>query len=196
MKELIHNTIIADSKLVQSGKIACQRFRLDVVQILYEPAYPIGNAPRDCRIQPCQITRRRVEDPDLVHRLFQPELSNNIIERLALLPSRDLLPLAHESLPDIATDCQALIGISEYPQQRPLYRRFQTEIEAGADFATSAMRNSTCPSRTRGGDLGTFRQGKMVPEFDNVVFTGELNKVLGPVKTQFGYHLIEVTNRW
>ena len=124
MKELIHNTIIADSKLVQSGKIACQRFRLDVVQILYEPAYPIGNAPRDCRIQPCQITRRRVEDPDLVHRLFQPELSNNIIERLALLPSRDLLPLAHESLPDIATDCQALIGISEYPQQRPLYRRF------------------------------------------------------------------------
>ncbi len=74
--------------------------------------------------------------------------------------------------------------------------QLKAEIEAGADFATIAMRKSTCPSRTRGGDLGAFRKGEMVPEFDEAVFTGELNKLLGPVKTQFGYHLIEVTNRW
>ena len=40
-----------------------------------------------------------------------------------------------------------------------------------------------------------FGKGQMVPEFDKVVFTGEIGKVLGPVKTQFGYHLIEVTMR-
>jgi hypothetical protein len=69
---------------------------LDIVQILCEPAYPMDDAPRDRRIQPCQIARRRVQDPDLVHGLFQPQLPNNFIEWLAVLPARDLLPLAHE----------------------------------------------------------------------------------------------------
>lgn len=72
----------------------------------------------------------------------------------------------------------------------------KAEIEAGADFAAVARANSACPSRMRGGDLGTFARGQMVKEFDEVVFSGELNKVLGPVRTQFGYHLIEVTKRW
>lgn len=72
----------------------------------------------------------------------------------------------------------------------------KTEIEAGADFAEVAKHKSSCPSRLRGGDLGAFHPGQMVKEFDQVVFSGELHKVLGPVKTQFGYHLIEVTNRW
>ena len=74
--------------------------------------------------------------------------------------------------------------------------QLKAEIEAGADFADIARRKSTCPSRMRGGDLGAFRQGEMVPEFDEAVFTGALNTLLGPVKTQFGYHLIEVTSRW
>lgn len=69
------------------------------------------------------------------------------------------------------------------------------EIEAGGDFADVARRHSTCPSGATGGDLGTFRPGEMVPEFDTVVFSGEIGKVLGPVKTQFGYHLIEITRR-
>ena len=72
----------------------------------------------------------------------------------------------------------------------------KAEIEAGADFGEVAKLNSTCPSRMRGGDLGTFAQGQMVKEFDEVVFSGEINKVLGPVKTDFGYHLLEVTKRW
>lgn len=71
----------------------------------------------------------------------------------------------------------------------------KTEIDGGADFGDIAKKHSTCPSGRRGGDLGTFGQGQMVPEFDQVVFTGDLNTVLGPVQTQFGYHLIEVTHR-
>ncbi|MDO9308450.1 MAG: peptidylprolyl isomerase [Deltaproteobacteria bacterium] len=74
--------------------------------------------------------------------------------------------------------------------------QLKTQIEAGADFAEVAKHKSSCFSRLRGGDLGSFRTGQMVKEFDDVVFSGELNKVLGPVKTQFGYHLIEVTSRW
>jgi len=69
------------------------------------------------------------------------------------------------------------------------------QIEEGADFAELAREHSSCPSSRQGGDLGEFGRGQMVPEFDRVVFTGEVGKPLGPVKTQFGYHLIEVTTR-
>ena len=71
----------------------------------------------------------------------------------------------------------------------------KTQIENGADFAEVAKAHSSCPSGQQGGSLGEFGPGQMVPEFDAVVFSGEINKVLGPVQTQFGYHLIEVTSR-
>lgn len=71
----------------------------------------------------------------------------------------------------------------------------KAEIEGGTDFADVARQHSSCPSGRQGGELGTFGPGQMVKEFDDVVFSGELNTVLGPVQTQFGYHLLEVTER-
>ena len=70
----------------------------------------------------------------------------------------------------------------------------KAEIEAGADFATVAMENSSCPSKNNGGELGEFGEGQMVPEFDKVCFSGDLH-VLHIVQTQFGYHIVEVTSR-
>lgn len=72
---------------------------------------------------------------------------------------------------------------------------FKEQIEGGADFGELAREHSKCPSGREGGALGTFGPGQMVKEFDEVVFSAELNKVQGPVKTQFGYHLLEVTSR-
>ena len=69
------------------------------------------------------------------------------------------------------------------------------QIEAGSDFAEMAQQHSKCPSGQRGGDLGTFSQGQMVKEFDDIVFSADLGKVHGPIQTQFGYHLIEITSR-
>jgi len=69
------------------------------------------------------------------------------------------------------------------------------QIEEGADFAKMAQEHSSCPSKAQGGDLGSFGPGQMVPEFDAVVFSAPVNTVQGPVKTQFGYHLLEVTDR-
>lgn len=68
-------------------------------------------------------------------------------------------------------------------------------INKGEKFEDIAKEYSQCPSGSQGGDLGTFFQGQMVPEFDKVVFNDELNVVHGPVKTQFGYHLLETTSR-
>ena len=69
------------------------------------------------------------------------------------------------------------------------------QIEAGADFAAVAREHSLCPSGKQGGDLGAFGPGQMVKEFDQAVFTGEVGKILGPIQTQFGFHLLEVTSR-
>ena len=71
----------------------------------------------------------------------------------------------------------------------------KTQIEGGADFAEIAKANSSCPSSRDGGNLGSFGPGQMVKEFDTVVFSAPVNVVQGPVKTQFGYHLLEVTSR-
>ena len=71
----------------------------------------------------------------------------------------------------------------------------KNRIENGSDFGEIAREYSLCPSGDDGGELGQFGPGQMVSEFDTVVFNEEVNKVHGPVKTQFGYHLIEITSR-
>ena len=86
---------------------------------------------------------------------------------------------ARHILVDSMEDCDAL----------------KTKIDGGADFAALAREHSRCPSGKEGGDLGEFSPGQMVPEFDEVVFSAEIGKTHGPVKTDFGYHLIEITSR-
>tara|TARA_B100000795_G_scaffold146992_1_gene110157 strand:- start:160 stop:387 length:228 start_codon:yes stop_codon:yes gene_type:complete len=63
------------------------------------------------------------------------------------------------------------------------------------DFQKMARKKSTCPSSQKGGDLGWFRKGQMVPPFEEAVWKNELSTVSAPVKTQFGYHLIWVHER-
>ena len=69
------------------------------------------------------------------------------------------------------------------------------QINKGGDFSKLAKKHSTCPSRKRGGDLGEFKKGQMVKQFDEVVFKKSLYKVHGPVKTKFGFHLIKTIYR-
>ncbi len=71
----------------------------------------------------------------------------------------------------------------------------KVRINTGEDFADVAKEHSSCPSKAQGGDLGQFGPGMMVKEFDEVVFSAPVSSLQGPVKTQFGYHLLEVTSR-
>jgi peptidyl-prolyl cis-trans isomerase C len=73
--------------------------------------------------------------------------------------------------------------------------KLKTQIENGAEFSEIAERHSECPSGKQGGALGEFSPGQMVKEFDEVVFNEETGKIHGPVKTQFGFHLIQITSR-
>jgi peptidyl-prolyl cis-trans isomerase C len=69
------------------------------------------------------------------------------------------------------------------------------ELTDGADFAAAAKEHSDCPSKAKGGDLGAFSKGRMVPEFEKAAFSQEIDAVGPIVETQFGYHIIQVTAR-
>ena len=66
------------------------------------------------------------------------------------------------------------------------------EIKNGLDFKEAAKKYSSCPSNSQGGALGTFTRGQMVPEFEQATFSMTPGTVSEPVKTQFGYHLIQL----
>ena len=73
--------------------------------------------------------------------------------------------------------------------------KLKDEIVNGKDFAQVAKEVSLCPSKANGGDLGYFRKGQMVKEFEDAVFSMEIGQISNPVKTQFGYHLIKLTDK-
>ncbi|MBQ4122414.1 peptidyl-prolyl cis-trans isomerase [bacterium] len=72
--------------------------------------------------------------------------------------------------------------------------KLKAEIENGKDFAEAAMEVSLCPSGQNGGDLGFFSRGQMVKEFEDAAFSMQKGEVSSPIRTQFGYHLIYLTD--
>jgi len=75
---------------------------------------------------------------------------------------------------------------------KELAEKLKKEIDEGADFSKIAEEHSECPSKKRGGDLGWFGKGAMARPFELAAFTAEEGEVVGPVKTEFGWHLIYV----
>lgn len=69
------------------------------------------------------------------------------------------------------------------------------EINEGLDFAEAAQKYSSCPSKDKGGSLGQFGRGQMVVEFENAAFSMNVGEISSPVKTQFGYHIIQLNSK-
>ncbi len=77
-----------------------------------------------------------------------------------------------------------------------LANEIETDLKAGQSFATLAQKYSTDPgSKDKGGDLGSFRKGQMVPAFDKYAFSAPIGVISPPIKSPFGYHIIQVESR-
>lgn len=74
-------------------------------------------------------------------------------------------------------------------------RDLLSRVNCGESFAELAKKYSDCPSGKKGGDLGWFARGQMVKEFEDACFGGQKGVTVGPVKTQFGYHLIKIVDQ-
>lgn len=83
------------------------------------------------------------------------------------------------------------ILVEEEDKAREIYEK----IKNGGDFEELAKEYSTCPSKEKGGNLGTFTKGQMVKEFEDAVFENEVRTITEPVKTQFGYHIIKINQK-
>ncbi|NRA60683.1 MAG: peptidylprolyl isomerase [Psychrobium sp.] len=91
----------------------------------------------------------------------------------------------------MAKACAVHILVKSKAEAQSLKNR----LAKGESFSALAKKYSTCPSGKKGGDLGEFKPGQMVKAFDNVVFKDKILEVHGPLKTQFGYHLIKTLYR-
>ena len=96
----------------------------------------------------------------------------------------------------VLIDTTKLKTDAELEKAKQKIEEVKKEIDNGADFAEMARKYSTCPSAENGGDIGFFkRKGSLVEEFAEVAFSMEVGEVSEPVKTQFGYHIIKVTDK-
>jgi len=74
-------------------------------------------------------------------------------------------------------------------------QEIKSEITNGMSFEEAAQKYSKCPSAAQGGSLGSFTRGRMVPEFEKAAFELQVGEISEPVKTQFGYHLIQLDEK-
>lgn len=134
---------------------------------------------------------------------FQKVMANARREILAQFAMREVLKTVEVSDEEVKTfydENQAQFKKGETVSAKHILVKTEEEcneilatITSGEKtFEDAAKEYSTCPSGQRGGDLGSFGRGQMVPEFEQAAFDAEIGKVIGPVKTQFGCHLIKV----
>ncbi|NTV50405.1 MAG: peptidylprolyl isomerase [Geobacteraceae bacterium] len=93
----------------------------------------------------------------------------------------------------VSVDSKA--GADDKNKARERAEKLHKELVNGANFVTLAKENSSCPSSKQGGDLGYFTKGKMVPQFEQAAFALEVGGLSGVVETQFGFHIIKLTDR-
>ncbi len=100
--------------------------------------------------------------------------------------------------PESVEASHVLIKVDEATKDEEAKKKIDAiriKLVEGADFAEVAKENSDCPSKDKGGSLGEFGRGQMVPEFEEAAFTQKIGEVGPVVKTQFGYHIIKVDSK-
>lgn len=135
---------------------------------------------------------------------FQAELNrvkDNLLKQFNIKKLIDSVSVTEEEAKAFYDNNQAMFQSGEQVQASHILVETEEDaqkviaaIEAGASFEDAAQEHSKCPSNQKGGDLGFFQKGQMVPEFEEAAFALDLNVLSAPVQTQFGYHIIKKTD--
>ncbi len=136
-----------------------------------------------------------------ITKLIEQEMANKVS-----VTDADVAKFKEENLenlktPESVTASHILIGFEDgdsdevKAEKKAKAEKIQAELVAGGDFAKLAMENSSCPSKEKGGDLGKFGRGQMVPAFETAAFAQKIGEIGPVVETKFGYHIIKVTAR-
>ena len=194
-KFLMETLLLAEAGKQGLDKVTPEEFRKKVDDIIKEGAgrpdapknfdefaakYPLGKDKAE----------QALKDVIVIQRLIKKEVEDKVAIDAAEVEKtlKELKDAAEKSAKDAAGAEVKIKDLKARLDKVPAK-------EVAAKFAEIAKKESGCPSKAKGGDLGEFARGAMVPEFEKVAFSIEPGKVSDPVKTQFGWHLILVTKK-
>ena len=146
--------------------------------------------------------KRKLDKDEDVQKLIDVALKKILIARLLDIETQDVKPVSDEEtelyyrqnkerflVPEKVRASHILLSSKEEAN------KVKTELNGGADFAELAKKYSTDLTKDRGGDLGFFQKGQMIPEFEKVCFELKPGEISDIVETRFGYHLIKLTEK-
>lgn len=204
--ENITDTLIANILLTEAAKTSSLAVSDD--ELAEEIALIEEGAPEGSSLQE-SLAENGIEFQDWKNNLREQLLVRKLVEeKTADTPTAtpaDLASFYEENIdafkvPETVTASHILIAFEEVDtddvkaEKKKEIDALHDELLAGASFEDLATAHSDCPSSQRGGNLGTFGRGQMVPEFEEAAFTLDIGGLSDVVETQFGYHLIKVTD--
>ncbi len=142
--------------------------------------------------------KKNIEETLLLQKFTKDETQEKIKITADMLEGYYESHKDHMVAPDMVKARHILIGKKQAGSIEKAKKKVDDllgKIKEGASFEEIAKEHSDCPSAEKGGDLGTFSKGKMVPEFDKAAFALKNNEVSAPVETTFGVHLIKVDEK-
>lgn len=132
------------------------------------------------------------EVTEIVQRITYERVLGEKLVKDTPVTDEELKALFEENAAELDTVHAAHILV----EKEELAKEILAKVKAGGDFAALAKKHSLDPgSKDKGGDLGSAPRGRYVPEFDKAVFAGKPGEIVGPVKTEFGYHIIKIIDR-
>lgn len=130
------------------------------------------------------------------------KINQNFLKQYAIFKHLNSIAVSEDEVLAYYTENKSLFDASEnirashiLVESESLAKEVLQKMSAGLSFEDAAQQYSDCPSKMQGGDLGYFERGRMVPEFDEAVFAMEKGEVSSPVRTQFGFHIIKLTDK-
>lgn len=149
-----------------------------------------------------EARKRKLEKDEKVQKAFEQLKQNILVQRMLEVEVMEKVNVTPQEMQEFYNKNKDSFKTPEtiHPYHILLpdeakAKEAEKRLKKGEDFEKVAKEISVCPSAPRGGDLGTVRQGQMVPEFEEAAFKLKVNEISPVVKTQFGYHLIKVTEK-